>query len=73
MSRMLFKRSGIIYFNISKFKIEFSPTGGGLMPTVKRNSKKNKIKSKKIQELCSSFDAGPSWHLSQVILVIIRS
>ena len=29
MSRMLFKRSGIIYFNISKFKIEFSPTEGG--------------------------------------------
>jgi len=30
MSRMLFKRSGIIYFKISKFKIEFSPTGGGI-------------------------------------------
>ena len=39
------------------------------MRTVKRSSRKNKIKDKNIQELWSSFDVGPSRHLSYFILV----
>jgi hypothetical protein len=35
-----------------------------LMWTVKRSLRKNKIKDKNIQELWSSFDVGPSRHLS---------
>jgi uncharacterized protein YggE len=35
-----------------------------MMQTVKRSLRKNKIKDKNIQELWSSFDVGPSRHLS---------
>ena len=44
-----------------------------LLKCTRKISRKTKIKHTKIQELWSKFDAGPSQHLSQVILIIIES
>ena len=47
----------------AKFVVTYVPWEE-LMQTVKRSSRKNKIRDKNIQELWSSYDVGPSRHLS---------
>jgi hypothetical protein len=64
VSRMLFKRPGILLLRHFKTRGRVFSNQGRMMRTVKRSSRKNKIKDKNIQELCSSFDVGPSRHLS---------